>query len=232
MENTSLKLQIKKRLKDLSDEKYKNFHSNLCPNINNILGVRTPILRDYAKELLKQYDYKVLINNIDNEYYEEKVLQGMIIGFIKDDINIIFKYIENFVPKIDNWATCDIFCAGLKVTKKYKKEVWELLKKYINSTNEFEIRFGIVMILDYYIEETYLEEDFKIFEKIQSKEYYVQMAIAWAISICLIKYFERTRNFLEKSKIDKFIYNKALQKGIESFRITNEKKDILRKMKK
>ena len=227
-----LKIEIKEELKRLSDSKYKEFHSNLCPNTNNILGVRTPILRNYAKELVKKYDIEYLLQNIDNEFYEEKVLQGMIIGLSKEDIKTVFKYIKAFIPKIDNWATCDIFCTGLKITKKHKKEMWEFLKKYLNSNKEFEIRFAIVMILDYYIEETYLEQNFEIFEKVQNEEYYVQMAIAWAISICLIKYFDKTIKYLKTSKIDKFTYNKALQKGIESFRITSENKEILRNMKK
>ena len=162
------------------------------------------------------------------------MLQGMIIGLSKEkDFGKIEKYIIEFIPKIDNWAVCDVFCAGLKITKKYKKEMWELIGKYLKSKKEFELRFGIVMILDFYIEENYLQENFKIFENINSKDYYVQMAVAWAISICLIKYYDETLLFLKdkKEKFDKFTYNKALQKGIESFRLTKEQKETLRKMK-
>lgn len=228
-----IKEEIKNKLKELADSKYKEFHSGLCPNTENILGVRVPVLRNYAKEISKQYEIEVLLKNIDNEYYEEVLLQGMLIGLSKEkDIEKILGYIKEFIPKIDNWAICDGFCAGLKITKKNKEIMREFIKPYLNSSKEFEIRFGIVMILDYYIEEKYLEENFKIFEHIKNEEYYVQMAIAWAISICLIKYFDKTIDYLKTSKLDKFTYNKSLQKGIESFRISEENKKILRNMKK
>ena len=230
---SQIKEEIKNKLRELADLKYKEFHSGLCPNTENILGVRVPILRNYAKEVLKQYKIEDLLENIDNEYYEEVLLQGMIIGLSKEkNTEKILGYIKEFIPKIDNWATCDVFCAGLKITKKNKEIMWEFIKPYLNSSKEFEIRFGIVMILDYYIEEQYLEENFRIFENVKNEEYYVQMAIAWAISICLIKYFNETIEYLKTSKLDKFTYNKALQKGIESFRISEENKKILRNMKK
>ena len=230
-----MKQKIKKELKQLVDEKYREFHKGLCPGTENILGIRVPVLRDYAKKLAKEYEIKELLKNIDNEYYEEIMLQGMLIGLEKDKdkgIQNILKDIEEFVPKIDNWAVCDVFCAGLKMTKKHVKEMWDFLQKYVTSDKEFEIRFGVVMILDYYITEEYLERIFAIFDSIKSNQYYVQMAVAWAISICLIKFYDKTINYLETSHIDKFTYNKALQKAIESYRITEEQKSFLRKMKK
>lgn len=232
MKNTK-KQEIKKKLKEISDKKYQDFHSSLCPGTENIIGVRVPILRNYAKELFKEKDWKETIKEIDNEYYEEIMLKGMLIGQAKtEDINIILKYVEEYVPHIDNWAICDVFCAGLKITKKYKKEMWNVIQKYLKSDKEFEIRFAIVMILDYYIEEEYLKENFEIFEKIKCDEYYVKMAVAWAISICLIKFYSVTIEYMKTSKIDSWTYNKAIQKAIESYRITEENKKILREMKK
>ena len=226
-----MKQKIKKGLIQLQDKKYKEFHGGLCPGTENIIGVRVPVLRNYAKELLKQYDFKELMKNIDNEYYEEIMLQGMLIGQAKEEFSTILKYITNFIPKIDNWAVCDVFCAGLKITKKHKEEMWDFIKTYLKSNKEFEIRFGVVMLLDYYIEESYLNQNFEIFDSIKNTAYYVQMAVAWAISICLIKYYDETIKYLKKAKIDKFTYNKALQKGIESYRITPEQKQELRNMK-
>lgn len=226
-----MKQKIKKELIQLQDKKYKEFHGGLCPGTENIIGVRVPVLRNYAKELLKQYDFKELMKNIDNEYYEEIMLQGMLIGQAKEEFSTILKYITNFIPKIDNWAVCDVFCAGLKITKKHKEEMWDFIQTYLKSNKEFEIRFGVVMLLDYYIEESYLNQNFEIFDSIKNTAYYVQMAVAWAISICLIKYYDETIKYLKKAKIDKFTYNKALQKGIESYRITPEQKQELRNMK-
>lgn len=228
-----MKQEIKEKLFELSDKKYKEFHGGLCPGTENIIGVRVPILRNYAKELFKEKDWKQTIKEIDNEYYEEIMLQGMLIGQAKnEDINIILKYVEEYVPKIDNWAICDVFCAGLKITKKYKKEIWNFIQKYIKSDKEFEIRFSVVMILDYYIEEEYLQKDFEIFNTIKHEGYYVKMAVAWAISICLIKYYKETIEYLNNSKLDNWTYNKAIQKAIESYRIENSQKEFLRKLKK
>lgn len=227
-----MKQKIKEELKKLQDKKYQEFHQGLCPGTTDIIGIRVPILRNYAKELLKQYDFVELIENLDNQYYEEILLEGMLIGLSKQDFETTIKYTEEFIPKINNWAVCDTFCAGLKITKKYKKEMFEFLQKYLKSNKEFEIRFGVVMLLDYYVEDEYLKRIFKIFDNIDNKEYYVQMAIAWAISICLIKYYDETFKYLQNANLDDFTYNKALQKAIESYRITNEQKDFLREMKR
>ena len=200
-----MKQKIKKELEQLADEKYREFQKGLCPGTENILGVRVPVLRDYAKKLSKEYEIRELLNHIDNEYYEEIMLQGMLIGLEKDkEIQNILTDIERFVPKIDNWGVCDVFCAGLKITKKHVKEMWEFLQKYVTSDKEFEIRFGVVMILDYYITEEYLEKNFAIFDHINSDKYYVQMAVAWAISICLIKFYDKTIEYLKQAKVDKF----------------------------
>ncbi len=228
-----MKQEIKKELQNLADTKYKEFHKGLCPGTENIIGVRVPVLREYAKKLSKKYEIDDLLENIDDEYYEEIMLQGMLIGLKKDkEISYILADIEKFVPKIDNWAICDTFCVGLKITKKNLNKMWEFLQKYVKSSKEFEIRFGVVMILDYYITESYLDRNFKIFDSIKSDKYYVQMAVAWAVSICLIKFYDKTIEYLNKCKLDKFTYNKALQKAIESYRITNEQKEELRNMKK
>lgn len=230
-----MKEEVINELFDLQDLKYREFHSNLCPGANNIIGIRIPILRKYAKELISMYPLEELLENIGNEYYEEIMLKGILIGISKEkNINKLMNYIEKFIREIDNWAVCDTFCAGLKITKKYKKEMWQFIQKYTKSNKEFEVRFAIVMILDYYIEDEYLEKDLKIFNENKNNKYYVQMAIAWAISLCIIKYYDRTVEFLksDKCKLDKFTFNKSIQKAIESYRISSEEKGVLRSLKK
>lgn len=228
----NMKEEIRNHLFEMQDKKYQEFHSGLCPNTENIIGVRVPMLRNYAKNLVKQYSTDKLLKNIGNDYYEEIMLQGMIIGLSKDNLEITLNRIKEFVPKIDNWAVCDVFCGSLKITNKYKKEVWDFIQKYLMSDKEFEIRFGVVMILSYYIDKDYLKQNFEIFNKIKHEGYYVKMAVAWAISICLIKFYNETIEFLNKCNLDTFTYNKSLQKAIESYRIAKEQKDELRKMKK
>ena len=227
-----MKLEIEKELLNMQDKKYKEFQKGICPGVEEIIGIRIPILRNYAKELLKKYDFKQLMESIPNNYYEEIMLQGMLIGQAKLDFNEIIKYIKDFIPKINNWAVCDTFCTSLKITKKHKEKMWDFIQKYIKSDKEFHIRFGIVLILNYYIDEDYLYKNFKIFDSIKSDKYYVQMAVAWAISFCLIKFYDKTIEYLKNSKIDKFTYNKSIQKAIESYRITKEQKEFLRTLKK
>lgn len=225
---------IKKDLIKLADKKYKEFHSNLCPGTKNILGIRVPILREYAKNLNKEYELQELLDNIDNEYYEEIMLQGMIIGLnTKADFKVILECIKKFIPKIENWAICDVFCAGLKIVNKNKDEMWQFIQIYLKSKNEFEIRFAVVIILDYYIQEEYLYKIFEIFNNINSDYYYVKMAVAWAISVCIIKFYNDTLEYLlHDATIDNWTYNKAIQKALESYRVTDKKKTELRKLKK
>lgn len=225
--------EIIEQIKNISDEKYREFHKSICPGVDQIIGVRIPKLRNYAKELLKKYKCQDLLNILEDEYYEEIMLKGMLIGLNqKENIEETIKRIKKFVPEINNWAICDTFCAGLKTTKKNKEKIWEIIKKYLESKQEFEIRFAVVMILDYYIEEKYLKEIYKICDKIKHEGYYVKMAVAWCLSICLIKYYDQTIEYLNNCHLDDFTYQKSIQKAIESYRITKEQKEELRKMKK
>ena len=223
--------EIKNRLLELADERYKEFHSKLCPNTDNILGVRVPVLRNYAKELAKR-DFRLYLFSDNEEYYEEIMLQGMIIGIAKMNIDERLKFIKDFVPKIDNWAICDVFCAGLKFVNKNDKVVWKFLQNYKKSKEEFELRFLIVMMLDYFLKDEYIEKVIKIIDSIKYEGYYVKMAIAWLISIAYIKYPTYMLEYLNNNSLDNFTYNKALQKIIESYRVSKEEKEKIKEMKK
>lgn len=223
--------KIRQELFAMQDLKYKEFHGSLCPDMDNIIGVRIPKLREYAKELYKNNNLEDI--KIEDKYYEELVIQGMLIGFqIKTPIEGVIKQVKEFVPKINSWAVCDTFCAGLKITKKYQTEMFKIIKEYLKSKQEYEVRFAIVMLLDYYINDQYIDQVLQILNNIKLDKYYVQMANAWAISICLIRYYNKTLEFLKTTKIDDFTYNKGIQKAIESYRITKEQKDYLRTLKR
>lgn len=222
--------EIRKKLFQAQDLKYKEFHSGLCPNVDKIIGVRIPQLRAMAKEISKN-DYKEFFKNVQDEYYEELVLQGLVIGYAKISIEETFEYLKKFVPKINSWAVCDTTCSNLKITKKHMQEMWEFLEQYIKSNKEYEIRFALVMYLNYYLNDEYIDEILQKIDKIDNKEYYVQMAIAWLVSFAYIKQKEKTEKYLHKNNLDKFTLNKSIQKICESYRVSDEDKIKLRKLK-
>ena len=229
-----LREEILEDIRGLADEKYKEFHSGLCPETDNILGVRVPVLRKYAKQL-SDFCWERNYRNIGNEYYEETLLKGMILGYAKTDIENRLNYIENFVPLIDNWAVCDITCAGFKFIKKNQNTMLKFITPYFSSNKEFETRFGIVILLDYYLTDMYIDDAINILDNIKNTNYYyVKMAIAWAISIAYIKYPEKLGLYLKdgNNHLDDDTYNKALQKIIESNRINKIEKNKIRKMKR
>lgn len=228
----NIRLKIKTGLISLVDDEYKKFHSKLCPSVDNILGVRVPLIRNYAKKVLEEYSFYDLYNNIDNEYYEEIMLKGILIGLCVKDLEEVKYYINDFVPLIDNWAICDTFCSGLKIVKKNKDYFREFILSFLNSSLVYSVRFGLVMLLDYYIEEDYLEDNFKIFNSVKLRDYYVEMGLAWAISICFIKFFDETLCFLKDSLVSDFVYNKSISKACDSYRISTSKKNILKSMRR
>ena len=222
--------KVREELISLSDEKYRDFHKNLCPGVENILGVRLPILRKISKNLSKD-NYLDYLNSKDLKYYEEIMIKGLTIGYIKVDNDTRFDYIKNFISYIDNWAVCDSFCNNLKFTNKNMNEVWSFIMPYLSSSNEFELRFVIVMILNYFLTEKFIDDVLNIFNNIHHEGYYVKMAVAWAISFAYIHFPEKTLEFLKNNNLDKFTYNKSLQKIIESNRVSKDDKNLMRSMK-
>lgn len=222
--------EVREQILQEADEKYQKFSSALLPGVNNVVGVRLPVLRKISREIYKS-DWQTYLKNNDCRFMEETMLKGMVIGLIKDEPERILDYIENFVPEINNWSVCDSFCCGLKFIKKNKELVWNFVQKYLNSEKEFEIRFGVVVLLNYFIEENYIDRVLEKLEKVKTTDYYAQMAAAWAISICYIKFEAKTLDFLKKPSIDKAVFNKSIQKIIESNRISKETKIMLKAIK-
>ena len=196
------------------------------------IGVRIPIIRDYAKYLSKNYSLDYLINNIDEEYYEEVLLKGFIIGNYKDlsSDELVF-YINNHLPKITDWSMCDTFVTSLKITKKYLDKLWKYLLKKLESKKEYFVRFALVMILNYYINDLYKDRIYEVIKNVKLDDYYVKMANAWLISYMFINYFDDTINFIKNNKLDSWTKRKGITKAIESFNISDENKKILRKIR-
>lgn len=222
---------MKEQLMQLADPDYQQFSTALIPNTSNILGVRLPQLRKLAKELAKGNWQAYLAENA-HEWFEETMLHGMIIGAVNVDLEDRLKLIADFVPHIKNWSVCDSFCSGLKFTRDHKERVWGFLQPYLASDQEYEIRFGVVMLLNYYIEDAYIAAVLQLLDRIQHEGYYVKMAVAWAVSICYIKLPEPTMAYLKNNSLDDFTYNKALQKITESLRIDQATKTLIRSMKR
>lgn len=223
--------KIRQKILKLSDEKYKEFHSKLSPTGSNIIGVRMPLLRKLAKEIAKG-DWREYLKTAENEYYEEIMLQGIVIGYVKVDVEERLQLIGAFIPKIDGWGICDSFCNGLKFIKSNKERVWNFIQPYLKSDHEFYIRFGVVVLLDFYIDEAYINRVLDALDKIKHPGYYVKMAVAWTVSICYIKFPEVTMAYLKNNSLDDFTYNKSLQKITESLRVDKETKLVIKNMKR
>ena len=217
--------KIKKELLNLLDKKYQAFSSKLTPNVHNILGVRLPLLRKIAKRISKE-NYQDFFKLNDDEFMELTMLEAMIVGYlpIKEQI----KHIENFIPKINNWAVCDCFCSGLKYFKTNKNKI--IFEKYFNSDKEYELRFAFVVLLNYFIDNDYNYVIDKISE-FDNEQYYAKMAAAWCLSICIIKNYTQCLNDLKTLKIHPWVFKKGITKAIESLRLDKLQKEELKKLR-
>lgn len=225
-------MDILKRLEKESDKEYQKFSSSILPNINNVLGVRLPILRKLANEIVKESSYKKFLNTKNFKYMEEYMLKGMVIGLLKENLDLSIKYIREFVPQIDNWAVCDSFCSSLKFTEDNLAVVWNFIQPYFKSLSEYEIRFAYVMLLNYYLKDEYIDRVLLLVDKFKDDRYYAKMGVAWLVSICYIKYPLKTEEYLKNSKLDKWTYNKSIQKICESLKIEKNIKIQIKKLKR
>ena len=212
---------LKKELKSLAEPKYKEFSSKLTPNAKNILGVRLPILRKIAKRISKT-NYIDFFKQNDDEFFELTMLEGMIIGYLS--IESQHQYIKNFIPKINNWAVCDSFCAGLKNVS------INFIEPYFKSSKEYELRFAFVILLNYFIDNNYDYVIQKISE-FNNEQYYAKMAAAWCLSICIIKNYTQCIKDIKALKIHPFVRNKGITKAIESLRLSKTQKEELKKLR-
>ena len=222
---------IQSKLFELQDKKYRDFQVKLIPNINsdNVIGVRTPELRKYAKELVRANNYVSFLNDLPHKYFDENQLHAFIISELKDYDNCIL-YINKFLPYINNWATCDQLSP--KVFKKYCDKLINEIKIWINFKETYAIRFGIGILMQYYLEDNFKIEYLNLVSNIKSNEYYINMMRAWYFATALAKQYEAAIVFIEKNKLDVWTHNKTIQKAIESYRITKETKEYLRGLKR
>ena len=225
------KEHVQQRLWELQDLKFREFNAKLIPNIDKerVIGVRTPELRKIAKELVKSGAWKAFLEELPHTYHEENLLHGYILGTIKEDFEQVMGYLENFLPHVDNWAVCDTISP--KIFKRYPREVYEKIKSWINSDHEYTVRFGVVSLLQFFLEEEFRPEMLQLVTDIHREEYYINMAIAWYFSFALIKQYETTIPLIESKRLDPWLHNKSIQKAVESYRISEERKTYLRTLR-
>lgn len=207
----------------IRDLKYSNFHSSL--KVADVIGIRVPILKMIARDIVKG-NYREFLSLLKNNYYEEITLYGLIVSNIKDLESSVF-YLELFKERINNWSSCDTFCSSYKIVKKNKDFFEKYISKNINSNNFWVRRMCFVLLLDYYIEQEYLEKIFNLCDNYNTNDYYVKMAVAWLISICYIKYPDATLDYIKNNKLDDFTHNKVISKIKDSQRVSKEKKKYL-----
>lgn len=238
------KEKIRSLLEEMAEPEYAKFSGSLLGREAAMLGVRLPKIRGLAKKVARVDGKEYLENTLpvgDEEpeaaekvqYMEELMLYGMVIGCMKGKLEELFPYIKRYVARIDNWSLCDSFCTGLKQTKKQPELMWDFLQPYLRSDKEFDLRFGVVMLMDFYVTPEYIDELLRIFDKIEHEGYYVKMAVAWALSVCLVKEWDKSFAYMSSSEnhLDEFTFGKTVQKCRESFRLTAEQKDALTEQK-
>lgn len=225
--------KVDDRLQEMADEKYREFHRRLIPGVETVFyGVRVPALRKFARQLAKE-DWRGFVElTKDSSVYELNMLCGMVCALAKCDFEEKLEYVEKFIPSINNWAVCDIVCGDLKAVKDNQERMYEFIMPYLESQKEYEVRFAIVILLQYFVTDNYIKDVLKIYDGIRHQGYYVKMAVAWGISICYVKYRDITLDYLNSCNLEDFTYNKSVQKMMESLRVSREDKEMLRSMKR
>lgn len=222
--------EIIKELFNKQDIKYRDFQAKLIPSktADDMIGVRTPELRKYAKELLKREDSGEFLEILPHEYFDEDQLHAFIISGIKD-YDKCMQEVDKFLPFVDNWATCDQLSP--KVFKKHRTELLKQINKWIKSKETYTVRFAIRMLMEHFIDENFDVKYPEMVAKIRSDEFYINMMIAWYFATALAKQYDAVLPFIEEKKLDKWTHNKAIQKSVESYRITTEQKEYLKTLK-
>ena len=222
--------EIREELYRLQDSKYREFQIKLIPTVtpDSVIGVRTPALRKYAKELAKREEIGEFLADVPHQYFDENQLHAFIISQLKD-FGRCMEYVRAFLPYVDNWATCDQLSP--KVFGKNKGDLLKQIREWIGSGDTYTVRFGIGMLMQYFLDDDFDPEHPELVAQIRSEEYYVNMMKAWYFATALAKQYEAVLPFIEGRRLDDWTHRKAIQKSVESYRITQEQKQYLKTLK-
>lgn len=218
-------------LKSLATRHQADFSTKLTPGCKPMIGVKIPELRKIAKQIAKQ-DYKKFLEKYPEEYFEHEILKALVIGYAKDDFDVIIGYADAFVPKIHDWAVNDIFCSTFKIAQKNREKVWEWLSGYAVIEEEFSQRVVAVMLMAHFLVDEYIDKVLECMNRLKYDGYYTKMGVAWCVATAYAKYPEKTHKFLLDNELDDWTFNKSIQKMTESFRVSDTDKELLRKMKR
>lgn len=228
-------LTVKEHLLRLAEEGNKPFTESLNPGVEHVLGIRIPALRRLAARIART-DWEAYLDTADTFYMEERMLQGMVLGCVKPDadVEVYLHRVTKFVWIINSWSVCDTFKfgGGKKFIATHADRLWEYLKEWMRAEGEYEVRFGVVMAMSLFTDEAHIAELLSCLDDIRHEGYYVKMAVAWALSVCFVKFPTLTMDYLRYNRLDTFTYNKALQKIIESYRVDAPTKEVIRTMKR
>lgn len=222
---------LRARLEEVAEPAFRRFSLSLLPTLapERLLGVRLPTLRRLAREIVRS-DWRDYLQNASDRSFEEILLQGMVIGLIPEGPQTVFPLVDAFLPKIDNWSVCDSFCAGLKLARRFPDETLAFLLPYLRDDREYAVRFGIVMLLLYFSQPERAASALALIDKVRHEGYYARMAAAWAVSVCFAEAPSVTADYLCQSQLDDFTHHKAIQKIMESKRISPENKALARSL--
>lgn len=223
-------MSVYERLISYEDEKYKDFQSKLVPNIDKktIIGVRTPQMRKIVKEILGTTEATIFLQALPHQYYEENLIHFFLISKIKDFDECV-KEVEKFLPYINCWPVCDQ--ATPLVFKKNHDKLLPLIKKWINSNHVYTARFGIRMLMNEFLNDDFKEEYLEWVSSKSGDDYYLKMMVAWFFATALAKQYNATIKYIENRCLDSWIHQKTIQKAVESYRVSDEHKEYLKKFR-
>lgn len=224
---------ILNEIMECRDPSYKEFHKKLIPTIDEstVLGVRSPKAQAIAKKYANTKEGDEFLSSLPHKYYDENVVHAFMLGNLRISNEALWERIKKFLPYVDNWAVCDGLVCHLKRFFKDKESAFPLVLSCLDG-DTYTIRFGLVCLLNYYIDNEHMDELLKICANIKSDEYYIDMALAWLVSFMLIKEYEKSLPLLLGGKLDTWVHNKSIQKARESFRISDEQKNYLKGLKR
>lgn len=225
-----MKQKIVEELFQLQDKEYAAMQEKIIPTVSpeRIIGVRTPALRDLAKELAKDPGVKDFLNCLPHKYFDEDQLHAFVISLEKDFDKCVAQ-VEAFLPYVDNWATCDQMSP--KAFKKSPEKLLPYIRKWIGSDKVYVVRFAVGMLMQHFLDEKFSTEYADVVAAIRSEEYYVNMMIAWYFATALAKQYTVVLPYIEEKRLAPWVHNKAIQKSVESYRITPEQKEYLKTLK-